>query len=244
MGTAPCIMAGCWIGKMSAKTIFPAALSDLRKRYDAWLATSPRATPPMRGLTDEGTLPLDKAGLAARGWSDLPIDWIPADGGVLHGGYGEDRAIYDTPIFNPPGDEPRTLHLGLDVFTAAGAPVFAPLDGEVHSLQRNDSEKDYGPTLILQHDVKPGLTFYTLYGHLDPSLLDTLQSGNKVKARQEIARLGDSSVNGGWAPHLHFQVMLDMLGKAGDFPGVCRKSEASQWLQLCPNPRSLIGLAS
>ena len=237
-------MAGRWIEKMSARTLFQAALNDLRKRYDAWLATSPQVTPPMRGLTDEGTLPLDKAGLAARRWSDLPIDWIPADGRVLHGGYGENRAIYDTPIFNPPGDEPRTLHLGLDVFTAAGAPVFAPLDGQVHSLQRNDNQKDYGPTLILQHEVEPGFCFYTLYGHLDPSLLDTLQPGDKVKAGQEIARLGDSSVNGGWAPHLHFQVMLDMLGKSGDFPGVCRKSEAAQWLQLCPDPRALIGLAS
>ncbi|MCH2457451.1 MAG: peptidoglycan DD-metalloendopeptidase family protein [Henriciella sp.] len=229
---------------MSDKTISPRALSELRTRYDAWLATSPPVTPPMRGLSNEGTLPLDEAGLAARGWSDLPIDWIPADGGVLHGGYGEDRAIYDTPIFNPPGDEPRTLHLGLDVFTAAGKPVFAPLDGQVHSLQLNDNEKDYGPTLILQHDVEPGLRFYTLYGHLDPSLLDTLQPGDQVERGQAIARLGDSSVNGGWAPHLHFQVMLDMLGKAGDFPGVCRKSEAAQWLQLCPDPRALIGLAS
>ncbi|WP_233350462.1 peptidoglycan DD-metalloendopeptidase family protein [Henriciella barbarensis] len=197
----------------------------------------------MHGLHDEGTLALDKAGLAARCWVDLPIDWIPEHGAVLHGGYGEDRAIYDTPIFNCPGEEPRTLHLGLDIFAAAGAPVFAPLDGQVHSLQRNDNAKDYGPTLILQHEAEVDLIFYTLYGHLDPDLLDTLQPGGRVKRGQEIARLGDSSVNGGWAPHLHFQVMLDMLGKRGDFPGVCSKSEAGEWLQLCPDPRALIGLA-
>ena len=61
-------------------------------------------------------------------------------------------------------------------------------------------------------------------------------------AGQKLGELGDSPVNGGWAPHLHFQVMLDLLGHSGDFPGVCRKSEADLWLTLCPDPRPLLGL--
>lgn len=219
------------------------SLVELRARYDRWLASAPAAARPlMQGLKTDATIELDAPGLAMRGWDDLPLDWIPEDGAVLHGGYGEDRAIYDTPIFNPPGEEPRILHLGLDVFAPAGAAVFAPLDGRVHSLRRNDGAKDYGPTLILEHAPQPGLVFYTLYGHLGAPVLDRYSEGDAVDAGDEIAALGSSDINGGWAPHLHFQVILDLEGRTGDYPGVCRKTEADRWLMLCPDPRPFLGL--
>lgn len=242
--TGPSIMAGRWIKLMSARAAFPATFHEKRRHYDQWLDEGPKVTAPMDGLSAEGTLALDKAGLAARGWSDLPLGWTPPDNAVLHGGYGENRAIYDTPIFNPPGTEPRTIHLGLDVFAAAGTIVRAPLHGRVHSVQRNDNAKDYGPTLILEHDVSPALRIYTLYGHLGADVLSRFEAGDKVDAGDQIGRLGDVDINGGWAPHLHFQIMLDLLGMRGDFPGVCRQSEAEDWLTLCPDPRELIGLAT
>lgn len=227
---------------MSASAVFPADLRTRRARYDLWLKeTGPAVAPPVLGLEPDATLSLDVAGLAERGWDDLPLHWTPENGKVLHGGYGEDRAIYDAPAFRGAG-EPRTLHLGLDIFAHAGTEVFAPLDGCVHSLQRNDNEKDYGPTLILQHETGTGFDLFTLYGHLAADVLSSLAPGDAVGAGQKLGELGDSHVNGGWAPHLHFQVMLDLLGHRGDFPGVCRKSEADLWLTLCPDPRPLLGL--
>ena len=81
------------------------SLAETRKRYDDWLAArDERPADIMAGIGDALHLPLDKAGLRARGWSDLPVDWVPEDGHLHIGGYGEDRAIYDTPIFNPAGD--------------------------------------------------------------------------------------------------------------------------------------------
>lgn len=219
------------------------ALEKVAARYEAWLA-SRKVAPnrPITGLESAYHLPLDSKGLAARNWQDVPTDWVPPAAEIHAGGYGEDRAIYDTPIFNPPGEEPRTIHLGLDVFAPAGTPVFAPLGGVVHSLQRNENAKDYGPTLILEHAPEPGLTVWTLYGHLAADVLATFEPGAPVSAGARIAALGSSDVNGGWAPHLHFQVMLDLEGRTGDFPGVARKSEAAHWLKLCPDPMAFLGL--
>ena len=220
---------------------FPADLLARRRRYDAW-RSGPRskAAEIIEGVSGALPFALDAEALRKRGWSDLPIRWIPEPGIIYAGGYGEDRAIYDTPIFNPAGEEPRTIHLGLDVFALPGTSVYAPLAGTVHSFQRNDNDKDYGPTIILEHEPEPGLLFWTLYGHLSPDSLGGLAAGAPVEQGQRIGWLGSNDVNGGWAPHLHFQVMLDMMGKSGDFPGVCRKSEAADWLRLCPDPNALL----
>ena len=48
-------------------------------------------------------------------------------------------------------DEWRTIHLGMDLFIQEGSPVFAPLDGIVHSFANNNRKHDYGPTIILEH---------------------------------------------------------------------------------------------
>ncbi|HPE48504.1 MAG: peptidoglycan DD-metalloendopeptidase family protein [Hyphomonas sp.] len=220
----------------------PARLHILRARYDDWLAQSvPPPVPVVPGLPGAAHLALDGQGLAARGWDGLPIDWVPEGGAVQAGGYGEDRSIYDTPAFRQPGEEPRTVHLGLDVFAAPGTPVHCPLAGEVHSFQRNDADKDYGPTIILRHAPERDLVFYSLYGHLAPESLAGLKPGAAVGAGEAIGEIGTNAVNGGWAPHLHFQVILDLLGRSGDFPGVCRRSEAAAWLALCPDPAALAG---
>ncbi|MEQ9316990.1 MAG: peptidoglycan DD-metalloendopeptidase family protein [Henriciella sp.] len=223
--------------------MFPPDLAAKRTAYESWLSErTERPAEVVSGLSGALPLPLDADGLKRRGWRDLPLHWVPEPGIIYAGGYGEDRAIYDTPIFNPPGSEPRTLHLGLDVFALPGTRVHAPLDGRVHSFQRNDNEKDYGPTIMLEHDVAPGLTLYTLYGHLSVDSIDGLEPGKPVAKGDEIARLGANDVNGGWAPHLHFQILLDIGDKRGDFPGVCRKSEQESWLQLCPDPSHFLGL--
>ena len=158
------------------------------------------------------------------------------------GRYNEARMVYSAPSFQTGGSEWRTIHIGLDLFMPPGTAVSAPLDGVVHSLQDNNLPLDYGPTIILQHTTDHGLTFYTLYGHLSRDSLDGLSPGTAVTKGQPIARIGDVNVNGGWAPHLHFQIMGDLLGRAGEFPGVAPHSQRDVWLSLCPDPNLLLGI--
>jgi 4-aminobutyrate aminotransferase-like enzyme/Ser/Thr protein kinase RdoA (MazF antagonist) len=159
-------------------------------------------------------------------------------GSIGIGGYKEVRPFYTTDSFTVEGDfgpQWRTVHLGIDVWTEELTPLYAPLDARVHSVQDNKGDCDYGPTLILEHQTDQRHKFYTLYGHLD---LDCLRwkEGDLIKAGDKIAHIGGPPINGNWPPHLHFQLILDMLGKDGDFPGVAFAHEIETWEQLCPNP--------
>ncbi len=161
------------------------------------------------------------------------------------GKYNEVRPLYITDSYVIEGNEGpqwRTVHIGLDIFMRAGTPVFAPLGGKVHSFQNNAADRDYGPTIILEHSVEGNLTFYTLYGHLGLAALNALNIGMPIKKGEQIATIGSRPVNGNWAPHLHFQVMLDLLGFSGDFPGVAFPHQRAVWTSLCPNPNLLIGM--
>jgi murein DD-endopeptidase MepM/ murein hydrolase activator NlpD len=151
------------------------------------------------------------------------------------GGYMEHRTIYAFSSHFDTDDEPRRLHLGVDIWCDAGTRVYAPLDGIVHSYQDNNNIGDYGPTIILQHDLD-GLTLYSLYGHLSRTSLEGLSPGKPVFKNQQIATFGTSDENGHWPPHLHFQLMFDMEGKQGDYPGVGKFSEKEIWQKNIPDP--------
>jgi murein DD-endopeptidase MepM/ murein hydrolase activator NlpD len=162
------------------------------------------------------------------------------DAGALAGvgGYLEDRAVYkDTDLFQ--GDAERSIHIGVDVFMAAATPILAPLDGRVHSFANRRVYGDYGPVIILRHCLE-GFEFHTLYGHLSEDSLSGLEDGKQFAAGQEIARIGPRPVNGNWAPHLHFQLIRDMQGIRGDYPGVVRPAELDFYRENCPDPGALI----
>jgi murein DD-endopeptidase MepM/ murein hydrolase activator NlpD len=120
-----------------------------------------------------------------------------------------------------------------------GTPIFAVLPGKVHSFADNAGFGDYGPTIILEHTVTD-LTFYTLYGHLCRPSLQTLYEGKPVQAGEQIGTLGCEDENGNWPSHLHFQVMLDLEGRRGDFPGVAAPSQQAYYQQVCPDPNGLL----
>jgi hypothetical protein len=133
------------------------------------------------------------------------------------GGYMEHRTIYaGIPLFDNGKDEPRFLHLGIDIWAPAGTVVYSPLQGKVHSFRDNNNFGDYGPTIILEHNLA-GLQLYSLYGHLSRPNLATLQVGMPVETNQKIGNFGDVDENGHWPPHLHFQLMFDMEGNKGDY---------------------------
>ncbi len=158
------------------------------------------------------------------------------------GRYDEARLLYTTEAFRAKNGEPRTVHLGIDLFVEAGTEIRAPLGGRVHSFALNDAPLDYGPTILLEHETTAGDRFYTLYGHLSVDSLEGLERGKTVRRGETLARVGSYEVNGNWPPHLHFQIVLDLLDKEGDFPGVAAPSERDLWLGLSPEPGGLLGL--
>jgi murein DD-endopeptidase MepM/ murein hydrolase activator NlpD len=162
------------------------------------------------------------------------------DAPALFGGWNEHRGIYaGSALFGGVahgGDEPRVIHLGIDIWTDPGKAVHAPLAGRVHSLADNARFGDYGGTVILEHEGP----LWTLWGHLALRSLDRLEPGRPVARGEVFAWVGDSHENGGWPPHLHVQKITDMMGLVGDFPGVARLSEREHWLRLCPDPSDLL----
>ncbi|WP_417214519.1 peptidoglycan DD-metalloendopeptidase family protein [Bizionia sp.] len=162
---------------------------------------------------------------------------------VAYGGYNEKRNIYKrSTYFNQQNaDTERNIHLGLDLWIAAGSAVLSPLEGVIHSFANNANYGDYGPTLILEHQIND-VVFYTLYGHLSLDSLTDKKVGAAVKQGEQIATLGAAKVNGDYAPHLHFQIIRDLEGFEGDYPGVCNKKNLDHFLQNCPDPNLLLKL--
>jgi 4-aminobutyrate aminotransferase-like enzyme len=170
-----------------------------------------------------------------------------ADASLGIGRYDEARLAYTSNAFarrGNDGPEHRTVHLGVDLFVQPGTAVYAPLDGVIHSFRNNAGPLDYGPTIILEHqlggrpeDLPP---FYTLYGHLSPQSLENLEAGTPVSRGERIGAIGETADNGGWPPHLHFQIITDLLEHEGDFPGVAPPSQRAVWISLSPDPNLIL----
>ena len=161
------------------------------------------------------------------------------------GRYNEPRLLYTSPLFGVsenPLEERRTVHLGMDFFAAAGTSIHAPLDGVVHYVANNTARLDYGPLVILKHQVGDAGSFFTLYGHLSAEVLDRVHVGQEVARGQRFAGIGGAHENGGWPPHLHFQIILDLLELDENFPGVALASQRAEWTSLSPDPNVLAGI--
>jgi murein DD-endopeptidase MepM/ murein hydrolase activator NlpD len=159
---------------------------------------------------------------------------------IAFGGYLETRNLYKrSTVFKNENTEERNIHIGLDLWINKSATIHAALDGIIHSFQNNIALGDYGPTIILEHEINE-FKFYTLYGHLsEDSLLDKTE-GQKVLKGEQIANLGLPPINGDYAPHLHFQIILDIEEKIGDYHGVCSENKLSFYKKNCPNPNVLL----
>jgi hypothetical protein len=181
---------------------------------------------------------VDIAGLDVAELDDL-IKRSMADAGTAFafGRYAEPRGLYSNDNFAT-GDsaETRTIHMGIDLFCAAGTAVYSPLDATVEFVANNARELDYGPLVILRHEAAAGGDFFTLYGHLGLDTPERVRAGQSVVAGEQIATVGSPPTNGNWPPHLHFQLINDLLDLGVDFPGVALKSRQDYWLGLSPSP--------
>ena len=159
---------------------------------------------------------------------------------IAFGGYKEHRNLYQrSSVFKNQDSDERNIHIGLDLWINESVPIYAALEGTIHSFQNNEALGDYGPTLILKHQIE-NFTFHTLYGHLSLDSLEGKKIGNFVKKGQQIARLGLPPINGDYAPHLHFQIIIDMENKVGDYPGVCNQNRLAFYSENCPDPNLLL----
>jgi murein DD-endopeptidase MepM/ murein hydrolase activator NlpD len=156
------------------------------------------------------------------------------------GGYRENRIIYrHRKHFAADAENPRSIHLGTDIWAQAGEPVYAPLAATVHSFAFNNHYGDYGPTIILSHQLE-ATRFFTLYGHLSLTSLDDLYEGKAIGAGTQFASIGPYPENGDWPPHLHFQIIRDMGSYTGDFPGVSSFQDKEYYFSLCPDPNLIL----
>lgn len=160
---------------------------------------------------------------------------------VLWGGYLEHRAHYQSSELFQNGGEARNIHLGLDFWANAGTAVHAPWDGVLHSQKDNAQHGDYGPTLVLSHRGH-GREFHSLYGHLSRASLHLHKPGDMIPAGTLLGWMGIPEENVGWQPHLHFQLILDLGGHVGDYPGVCSQKDLAFYTRNCPDPTTLVGL--
>lgn len=188
-------------------------------------------------ITDALQLPLTDAKL----FEDFVENYLSNNNAkVAYGGYLEHRNLYKrSTVFKDVAVEERNIHIGLDLWIKAGTEVLAALDGTIHSFQNNGALGDYGPAIILEHEIEGG-TFYTLYGHLSLESLDGKTEGASVKKGAIIGQLGAPPVNGDYAPHLHFQIIGNLQGKKGDYPGVCSKTDLAFYKENCPDPNLLL----
>lgn len=158
------------------------------------------------------------------------------------GGYLEHRIVYSRGnIFNNENEEPRRLHIGIDIWGEVNTEVYCPLDATVHSFAFNDNYGDYGATIILQHKLNVNL-FYTLYGHLSLKDIIDLEEGQFIAKGNLFAHFGNEKENGHWPPHLHFQIIENIGLYKGDYPGVCKFSEKEIYENNCPNADLILNL--
>jgi len=156
-------------------------------------------------------------------------------------GYAENRTIYKTSALFNSRKEPRSIHIGIDIWMEEGTKVYCPLQGILHSSNYNTGFGDFGPTIIIEHNID-GICFYTMYANLSLGSLKDIKPGYKYSKGDVIGEVGGSAENGQWPPHLHFQVITDMLGKKGDFYGVITDSEKKYILQYCVDPNLILNL--
>jgi 4-aminobutyrate aminotransferase-like enzyme/Ser/Thr protein kinase RdoA (MazF antagonist) len=192
-------------------------------------------------------LPGDPANMGTEELTRLLAEKMKEAGAAVGvGRYNEARLLHTGESPPPPADElpeHRTVHLGLDLFLEVGSSVLAPLDGTLHSLGDNSKDSSGGPTIILEHAAgEDSTTFFTLYEGLSQDSLKNLKEGARVRKGDALGRIGTASENGDRPPHLHFQIVCDLMGRRGFFPNAARPSEREVWLGFCPDPNLVAGL--
>lgn len=118
------------------------------------------------------------------------------------------------------------VHLGVDIQTAEGAPVYAAADGTVTKVW---DDALMGRCVAIAHEGD----VYTFYKNLDKDLADNIEQGKTVKCGQQIGTVGNTAIAElADEPHLHIE--MTVKGLAVD-PRDYFSDEAKQSLQQGSN---------
>ena len=174
----------------------------------------------------------------------LTMDTLP-NVDIQLGRYREPRLVYNAPAFalgpHKTSDH-RTVHLGVDVFAPAGTAIRAPTDAVVRAVAYQPTAGDYGGVVVLEHRTESQRPFFTLYGHLARSVATRLRPEQSIAKGEAFAVLGPPAENGGWPPHLHFQLGVSSFAPDHDWPGVADPDDIETAERLFPNPAALLNL--
>lgn len=230
-------------------------VTDAAPRILAWLDQQRGSFAPLMAQ-DLSDAPMGSLSVEASAWPQNPFDLPLSEASIIGqefedqgriwmGYYGEPRLIYASDAFRKgpwKASDRRTVHLAVDAFARHGTQLHAPLAGIVHTADDRNAHLDYGGLVILEHETPEGDVFFTLYGHLNPEICETLTIGQSIAKGEAFARLGDVTQSGGWAPHVHFQLALSTSGIGDDWPGAADPDEMYLWKEVCPNPAALMNL--
>lgn len=133
----------------------------------------------------------------------------------------------------------RCLHVGIDLGAPVGTAVCAFADGKVLHVGCNPNPGDYGFVIVTEH-VVDGQSLYALFGHLSATSVVGKTCGAVVKRGDTLGWIGSKSENGGWPPHVHFQLSR-VRPPTHDMPGVVDPAERDVALKLYPDPRVVLG---
>jgi peptidoglycan LD-endopeptidase LytH len=177
-----------------------------------------------------------------------PVVVLPADAVVLDlsgptytrarwsiGRFDEVRGVYTQALFGAS----RTVHVGVDLGGPAGTAVHAFAEGVVRYVGVNPAPGDYGPTVVTEQALD-GRAVWALHGHLALASLARSPVGRVLAPGDVLGWLGDPDENGGWPPHVHFQLSWEDPGCA-DLPGVVAPADRAAALARFPDPRRVLG---
>jgi murein DD-endopeptidase MepM/ murein hydrolase activator NlpD len=155
------------------------------------------------------------------------------------GRYNERRpGMYSTEIFHGRG-KPRDIHVGIDIAAPVGTPVHAFYSGRILATGINAAKGDYGGTIITEHRLHDHW-IWALHGHLSHESTVVRSAGECFTRGDVIAWVGDEAENGGWNPHLHFQLSW-LKPERCDMPGAVNENDLAMALETYPDPRLVLG---
>jgi len=119
----------------------------------------------------------------------------------LIGKYGEDRKkLFENFGIERFTKNGKTLHAGIDIFMPALSKVALPENAKLIESKKDSEIGGYGHYLI--YEVTNA---FLLFGHIYPK--SNLTIGEYYNKGEIIAQLANIEDNGGYLPHLHFQVL-------------------------------------
>ncbi len=128
--------------------------------------------------------------------------------------------------------ERRVHHLGLDLSCPQARPVYTPLAATVRSVEIEAVPLGYGGLIALEHEPEGCPPFITLWGHMAHEAVSRLKPGDRLAAGELVGHMGDMHENGGWTPHLHFQISTDTSLSAAEILGVGESAYLDVWADI------------